>query len=264
MLGTVIVTDKGNVKVHTYMSPADSFNVTTQLIETPTAIVAVDAQFVLGYAAEVVAYAEELGKPIERLIITHAHPDHYQGAKLFGAPIHALDVVTKQIVEGGDKSDPTGEVIPVADFTPTETIEPGTAIIDGVTFEFDAISGGEAADQLLIKLPELGVLVAQDLVYHDNHLFLGQNDIAGWQQILGDLQALDGYDVVLAGHGAPSDPSVYTKVATYLDAAAELLGDDGDAYKAAITAKFPEYGADFLIDIANLYLFGTPPPMPEA
>jgi len=32
------------------------------------------------YADEAIAYAQGLGKPLDRLIITHAHPDHYNGA----------------------------------------------------------------------------------------------------------------------------------------------------------------------------------------
>jgi hypothetical protein len=83
---------------------------------------------------------------------------------------------------------------------------PGTEIIDGIPFVFQAVAGGEAADALLVKLPEQGVLVAQDLVYHDVHLYLGNNDIAGWQQVVAALAAESGYDTVLVGHGLPAGP----------------------------------------------------------
>ncbi len=48
-------------------------------------------------------------------------------------------------------------------------------------------------------------------------------------------------------------------MAEYLDAARELLGDDGQAYKQAIIERFPTYGIPFVIDISNSYLFGTRP-----
>lgn len=86
MHGTITVIDKGPVRIHRYTAPEDGLNVNTQLIETPSRIIAVDAQFALAYADEVVAYAKQLGKPIDRLVISHAHPDHYQGAARFGAP----------------------------------------------------------------------------------------------------------------------------------------------------------------------------------
>ncbi|MET8977488.1 MBL fold metallo-hydrolase [Streptomyces sp. NPDC004539] len=256
MNGTITVVDKGAVRVHSYMSPDDSLNVTTQLIETPARIVAVDAQYALGYADEVVAYARGLGKPIDRLIVTHAHPDHFHGAARFGAPVHALAAVRDQIAAQGDTQDPTGTPIPAADITPTVVVTPGTETVDGVTFVFEAVSGGEAADQLVVKLPESGVLVAQDLVYHDTHLFLGNDDITGWEKALDTLAADPSYDTVLAGHGLPAGPEVFGELRRYLADARELLGDDGEAYKKAIMGRYPEHGGPFLIDIANGYLFG--------
>jgi glyoxylase-like metal-dependent hydrolase (beta-lactamase superfamily II) len=101
MNGTVTVLDKGAVRIHSYMSPADTFHTTTQLIETPARVIAVDAQLTPAYADEAVAYAEGLGKPLDRLIVTHAHPDHYNGAARFGVPVHALAQVREQIIARG-------------------------------------------------------------------------------------------------------------------------------------------------------------------
>ncbi|MER6528832.1 MBL fold metallo-hydrolase [Streptomyces sp. NPDC001508] len=257
MHGTVTVVDKGAVRVHSYMAPDDSLNVTTQLIETPARVIAVDAQYALAYADEVVAHAQGLGKPIDRLIVTHAHPDHFHGAARFGAPVHALPAVRAQIAAQGAVQDPTGILIPVADITPTVEITPGTEVIDGVPFVFEAVTGGEAADELVIKLPEQGVLVAQDLVYHGIHLFLGNNDIAGWQRAVEQLAADSSYDTILAGHGLPAGPEVYEGLRRYLADARELLGDDGEAYKKAILERYPPHGGPFLIDIGNQYLFGA-------
>lgn len=257
MNGTVTVIDKGRVRIHSYAAPDDSFNVTTHLIETPARLIAVDAQFVLAYADEVVGYAKGLGKPLDRLIITHAHPDHFAGAARFGAPIHALAAVREQIAAQPDGQDPTGAAYSIVEVTPTVQITPGTQEIDGVRFVFEAHTGGEAADELVVKLPEHGVLVAQDLVYNRLHLFLGNNDIAGWQQAIEKLAADGAYDTVLAGHGLPTGPAVYAEIGRYLADARELLGDDGEAYKKAIVDRYPSYGGAFLIDIANRYLFGA-------
>jgi glyoxylase-like metal-dependent hydrolase (beta-lactamase superfamily II) len=255
MNGTVTVLDKGAVRIHSYMSPADTFHTTTQLIETPARIVAVDAQLIPAYADEAVAYAKGLGKPLDRLIVTHTHPDHYNGAARFGVPVHALAEVREQIVARGDSQLPTGQVIPVTDFTPTVELTPGAEVVDGVPFVFEAVSGGEAADELLIKLPAQGVLVAQDLVYNDVHLYLGNNDVIGWQQNVDALAAESGYDTILAGHGLPTGPEVYEEVHRYLADARELLGEDGEAYKKAIVDRYPSHVGPFIIDIANRSLF---------
>ena len=257
MNGTVTVLDKGAVRIHSYMSPADTFHTTTQLIETPARIIAIDAQLLPACADEAVAYSRGLGKPLDRLIVTHAHPDHYNGAARFGVEVHALPEVRQEIVARGDSQLPTGVVIPLTDFTPTADVVPGVEVIDGVPFVFEAVAGGEAATQLLVKLPEQGVLVAQDLVYHDVHLYLGNNDITGWQQAVDALAAEPGYDTVLAGHGLPTGPEIYEEVRRYLADAREVLGDDGDAYKKAIVDRYPSYVGPFLIDIANRSLFGA-------
>ncbi|MBK3580730.1 MBL fold metallo-hydrolase [Streptomyces sp. MBT65] len=255
MNGTVTVLDKGAVRIHSYMSPADTFHTTTQLIETPARVIAVDAQLTPAYADEAVAYARGIGKPLDRLIVTHAHPDHYNGAARFGVPVHALAQVREQIIARGDSRLPTGQVIPVADFTPTVEVSAGTEVVDGIPFVFQAVSGGEAADELLVKLPEQGVLIAQDLVYHDVHLYLGNNDIAGWQQMVDALATESGYDTILAGHGLPAGPEIYEEVRRYLADAHELLGDDGEAYKKAIVDRYPSHVGPFIIDIANRSLF---------
>ncbi|WP_329444744.1 hypothetical protein [Streptomyces canus] len=61
MRGTVTVIDKGIVRVHSYMAPDTGLNVTTQLIETPNLLIAVDGQVNVADAGEVVEYAKGLG-----------------------------------------------------------------------------------------------------------------------------------------------------------------------------------------------------------
>jgi hypothetical protein len=100
--------------------------------------------------------------------------------------------------------------------------------------------------------------VAQDLVYHYTHSFVGNNDITRWQLILDQLVD-PAYDTILPGHGLAAGQAVFAEMAEYLDAARELLGDDGQAYKQAIIERFPTYGIPFVIDISNYYLFGTRP-----
>ncbi|WEH14819.1 MBL fold metallo-hydrolase [Streptomyces sp. VNUA24] len=255
MNGTVTVLDRGAVRIHSYMSPADTFHVTTQLIETPARIIAIDAQLNPAYADEAVAYAKGLGKPIDRLVVTHAHPDHYNGADRFDAPVHVLPLVREQIAARPAAQLPGGLAVPATDLPGSVDITPGREVIDGVEFVFEAVSGGEAADELLVKLPDQGVLVAQDLVYHDVHLYLGNNDITGWQQAVDAMAAESGYDTILAGHGAPTGPEVFDGIRRYLDDARELLGEDGDAYKKAIVDKYPDHVGPFIIDIANRSLF---------
>lgn len=102
------------------------------------------------------------------------------------------------------------------------------------------------------------MLVAVDLVYHQTHVFVSNNDIAGWKVILEKLVD-PAYDTVLPGHGPPAGQAVLAEMVEYLEVARELLGDDGAANKQAMIERFPTYKSPFVIDIGNYYLFGTPP-----
>jgi glyoxylase-like metal-dependent hydrolase (beta-lactamase superfamily II) len=68
-----------NPKIHVYTAPADKFFVNSFLIETLTGVIVVDTQFLVSTAEALGARLDALGKPLAAVIITHPHPDHYNG-----------------------------------------------------------------------------------------------------------------------------------------------------------------------------------------
>lgn len=170
------------------------------------------------------------------------------------APLTDVET-TAEIVATGNKTDlPTGAPIPLADMTPTVEITPGTEIIDGIPFLFEKVTGGEIHPTLVIKLPEQGVLVAQDVVHHHTHLWFLDRDFDGWQANIDRFAAETEYITILPGHGEPTDPAVWAELTDYVNAGRQLLSDDGDAYKKAVTARYPTYRGAALIDVANAYM----------
>src|SRR6202789_2919878 len=103
MLGSITVTEREDLKVHTYSAPEDGWAVNTHIIELVDQLVVIDAQYTLVFANEVVAYAATLNKPISRLYVTHYHPDRLLGAAAFPAPIFGLSDVAKKIEQVGDR-----------------------------------------------------------------------------------------------------------------------------------------------------------------
>ena len=79
MSGTIRITEQPGLRVHTYTAPDNGWAVNTHLVELPTQLIAIDAQYMIPYAKEVLAYATTLAKPITRLYVTHYHPDHLAG-----------------------------------------------------------------------------------------------------------------------------------------------------------------------------------------
>src|SRR5258705_5062706 len=94
-MGAILVSQFGPVKIHSYLSPADGLQVNTQMIEGPNAVVIFDGQLLLPYADEVASYVQTLGKPIGRIILSHAHTDHWVGLQVMTKPLsdaRVLDV----------------------------------------------------------------------------------------------------------------------------------------------------------------------------
>lgn len=260
----VMELDDAGVTLHSYLAPGNGGMVTTQIIESKTKLVLVDSQFMVPYAKEVRAYADSLNKPIDRIIITHAHPDHFSGLAVAfeDVPSYALAGTRNFIKNVGPKiiaanQKKFGAMAPDKALTSTNVIKPGTETIDGVKYEFVRIEAGEAGEQLLIKLPELQTMVAQDLVYNNVHLFIGNNSIDGWISILEKLDAEDGYCVVLAGHGEPTSTCAYAENIEYLKEAKAILAtvDNGKDMKAKIMEKYPKYGGESLLDVSARFLF---------
>src|SRR5580698_2825552 len=104
MQGSIAKTFAKPLTIHTYTAPEDGWVVNSHILEFPTQIFVVDAQYRLKYAEEVKAYAANLAKPITRLYVTHFHPDHVLGAQVFGdVPVYALAEVKAKIEAVGDR-----------------------------------------------------------------------------------------------------------------------------------------------------------------
>ncbi|MBC7870310.1 MAG: MBL fold metallo-hydrolase [Chitinophagaceae bacterium] len=251
MVGRVFQFARGGVKIHTYVAPDASVGVTSHIIETDNALIVIDTQFLQTFAKEFKAYADSLGKPIDRVILSHAHPDHFLGANQFA---ESPFVTTQAIAAGLAGYIEAGAVAQVAGFAgesevpaevrPAEgSIEVGDEVIDGVTFLFSIVTNAEAPETIVVRLPQAGVIVLQDLVYNNFHFFPGQ-DRANWIAELETLRGtLEGYDTLLAGHGLPTTKGELDIAIQYLTFANDTIAETADAAVviAALQAEYPSY-----------------------
>ena len=216
-MGAILVSQFGPVKIHSYLSPADGLQVNTQMIEGPNAVVIFDGQLLLPYADEVASYVQTLGKPVDRIILSHAHTDHWGGLQVLterfpDARVFALDGIADQVrARGPARLDGLrrtyGDKAATKVTVPTETITEGLQRIDGVTYDFKRFVDAESDLQLAALLPEQKVLMAFDLVFSPNqHAFTGANHFDHWMIVLELLKALQGYDTIIIGHDTPGRP----------------------------------------------------------
>ena len=259
---TVTVQKSGDVTVHSYLAPEQVFASNTHILELPNSLVLIDAQFLLPNAMDFRAYADSLGKPIDRLIITHAHPDHFLGSEAFAdVDVYALAEVAASIEANGqaevdEKQADFGPAI-AGTFVVPMVLEPGTVEIDGVTFLFEGVTNAEAEVQAVTKLPDYGIVSVGDIVYSGVHLILAGAPPT-WIEALENLKAeRDTYPIVLPGHGATTDPSVYDANIAWLMKAGELMGTvtSGEEFKAGLVDAFPELGMEAAIDFVLPFLF---------
>ena len=259
---TVTVQEAGTVPVHTLPAPEDVFANSTHIFETENSLVLVDTQFLLPNALDMRAYADDLGKPIDRMFITHAHPDHFLGSEAFAdLDLFALPDVTAEIAESGDaeiaeKQADFGDASATSSVVP-QTLETGTVEIDGIDYELSEVLDAEAPVQLVIEIPSAGVIAVGDIVYSGVHLIMaGAPDT--WTNALTDLQASSArYPLVLPGHGMPTTPDAYDANIAWLAKASELLADGADfeTFKSGLTEAFPDRGMPAAIDFVQPFLF---------
>lgn len=260
----MVVRRTGDVRIHTFVASFAGTNIAnaTHIIETAHQLVLVDAQFLAPYARAFRDYADSLGKPIERLYVSHRHPDHWfgLGTAFTDIPVFALSETMTFIHEHGEDSRSDhwklGDLVPPRVVVPKEVASPGEETVDGVRYVFDRVTDTEIDYHLTIRLPEIGVYVTQDLVYSGTHLYLTKH-MDHWIRVLQDMLVSD-CELFMPGHGLPADKNEVARNLEYLSAARQAIGDglSDAAFKSFMLQRYPERRCPGIFDIYMPRLFG--------
>jgi glyoxylase-like metal-dependent hydrolase (beta-lactamase superfamily II) len=255
---------------HVFAAPESAFLVNSFIIEGAHSLVVIDAQFLNSSARALRARISDLGKPLAALILTHPHPDHYNGAAEVLAGFDAAPVLATAATDAGIRDTaeakrafwtPTyGEDYPQAFVFPSRIVgDHETVRIDDIELTFDDLGPGEASDIVLISAPSTGELFASDLIYAGCHPWLAEERSRSW---LNQLAAVaTGYaDVatVHAGHGPSGDLTLIGRQRDYIERFRSLVSDHVKpgaltpaaraAIGAATRAAHPGFPLEFLID----------------
>lgn len=260
----VKILELGKIKVHSYVNP-QLIQVTSYVLELKDSLVLIDAQLTYTFTKEVVAYAQSLNKPIARVIITHAHPDHFLGAYAFkDYPVYALAETIESISKIGNgardvfvknfgDNDAAPEVL-----VPSHVLKEGTTKINGVVFSVEKLKDNEADFIAQIEIPKVNTVIVGDFVYNNVHLFPGNNRLKNWKVELEKRSALLKGKIILPGHGHPAPSGIIQTNINYLTTAIEVASRpsmDAPTYKAEMIKAFPGYGAAILMDFGAGALF---------
>jgi glyoxylase-like metal-dependent hydrolase (beta-lactamase superfamily II) len=206
-------------------------------------------------------FVQTLGKSIARLYITHYHPDHLLGAAAFSAPIFALQEVATKIDAVGDRvaseeHEKHGNIIPARARRADHVVEPGEQTIGGVRLWFSRLQHAETADAMVIGLPDLRILITQDLIYNKVHAFVGERSFDSWISALSSYETLP-YERILPGHGLPGGKELFINMRRYLTTAqhaCERASDPAELKRRMIDA-FPDFSGEVLLDHMMRFLF---------
>jgi hypothetical protein len=249
--GKAIVKEIAGVKFHTYMAGG----MVSNLIETNNYLIMQDTVQNEPHNKELKQFIESLGKPLDRIIISHSHEHHWVGLGMFpGVPVYATAEVIKEIREKGDqmlqdlKKRVGEEAIPYKKvIVPQNVIKPGEETIDGVRFRYTMPDPNVFGNVLFIELPEQRVFLHHHLAYVGMHAPMPP--IPPRIEMLEALKDKN-YNWIMAGHGIPLGPEFLDKAIEYYNTVLKVVGESPDAKtaKEKMMNAYPTYGGAFLLD----------------
>ena len=271
--GTVTRFTRGDTTFHTYTAPEAGFRVNTHIVETPTELTVIDAQLALPLAQEVVAVINDIGKPVARFIISHAHPDHFSGLQVLAEAFPTADIYALQSVRGylAEWAQPVldarraafGDIIAERAVHPTRTLQLGETTFPGLRITVEEVAEAEAHTSALITFPDARVLAASDLVAAPgHHLFLvidGEHTIDNWINQLQSIATRTDIDIVLTGHGPTTDPRTAAAAdIDWLNTAAKARAEAGVAadYAEVLKSRYPDHHDPVWADFGSQMLYG--------
>lgn len=217
--------------------------------------VLVDPGFTTDGAQALGDWVASKDRKVTDIVITHGHGDHWFAADLvaqrFGARVVATEGTIGQMHANvaarpyvWDRAYPG---IPPSPLTAVAVPQDRFGL-EGRDLSIVDVGGSDTASTSVLHVPDLGLVVAGDVVYNGAHLYLSETSLAGldtWRQALTRVESLGARHIV-AGHQDPrlDDDAGRTIAETreYLDVAEELFRTAKSAleYYNAMVDRYPE------------------------
>ncbi|MDR2609974.1 MAG: MBL fold metallo-hydrolase [Clostridiales Family XIII bacterium] len=237
---------EGKLWTRTCISRDSGFRVASVIIVGSEEVIVVDTQWTLSNAHRVVAEILEIGKPLKAVYLSHAHPDHYFGTKVFTdafpeAKVYAdpddIPVIAEQFLP---KLDHWQSEIGVLN-CPSEAFEilplPEACLtLDGERIEMAYKVWGDLKWNSRVWIPSIKTVICSDIVFNEAHPFtceVSPKGRAKWIEELEAIRAL-GAEVIIPGHAKedmPFDESGLNFTRDYLLATEEVLAETKDKYE---------------------------------
>jgi len=197
----------------------EGFNSNAGFVVTDEGVVVVDALGTIPLGESLVkAIRKATAKPIRRVVVTHYHADHFYGLqplKKAGADVWA-HVAGREYLASGEGARRLEQRS--RDLFPW--VEPGMALIGadrwlerdesftfgGVRFDLHHLGPAHSPEDLIVVLPDEGVIFSGDILFAGRIPFVGEADSKQWLERIDRLLAMKPV-LMVTGHGPVSrDP----------------------------------------------------------
>ena len=201
--------------------------------------------------------------PVTHVVLTHHHTDHALGAGYFaarGAEVIAHEEAAARmakehpalIAERRKSPDVAHLFEAAAAYVPSRAVSSGALLeVGGMRLDIFHPGHGHTAGDLCVHAPELGVLVAGDLVSTGYHPNLEDADVAGMRAALSRLRSLP-FRTLVPGHGPAGGREGVEEQLRYLDAAERavrgaLASGTAEDARASLAAAFPGFRLEIVL-----------------
>lgn len=216
--------------IHTYRAAEPGLFVNSYLVEAEAGVVAVDTGLLVSDIEALRARLRALRKPLLAILVTHPHPDHFNGVlglvRDKEVPVYAAASVAGVIEEIAEAKREQWSPTYGAEW-PTKTYYPNSLLSDRAQVRFNELTftvrelgpAESHADSyfLLTADGHAPVAFTGDLAFHGTHPYTADGHSASWLAALDRLaEELADVRTLYPGHGDPAGPGLLAEQRRYL------------------------------------------------
>lgn len=215
-------------RIEQVASPAEGIFANAYLVETGDGIVLIDTTLRVSDASTLRARIAAVGKPLLGVLLTHGHPDHYNGTAIVTAGREVPVIATHdadRVIRADDAAKEQawkpmfGDQWPAPRAFPNRLVDDNSVVrLGGLEFRVHAVGPAESHADSYWTIEGVPVAFVGDIVFSGTHSFITDGHTASWLHVLDRLaHDLPGGTTLYPGHGKPGGVALLAAEHRYLE-----------------------------------------------